>query len=208
MVLSHADNDHACGLIGILEHFKVLNLWMNRPWLYVNEVIDSFHGNWTSIGLEKQIRDAHPYLVELEVCAESKGVPIHEVFQGAQIGQFRVLAPSRARYVRLVPELGKTPQSYDTIKSSVFDIFETAKGAIESVREYWDFETLDDNPPVTSASNETSVVQLATLDGKHLLLTADVGPEGLVEAAQYASNMGLFARPDVIQVPHHGSRRN
>jgi glyoxylase-like metal-dependent hydrolase (beta-lactamase superfamily II) len=33
VVLSHADNDHACGLIKLLEHdkFKVFNLWMNRP---------------------------------------------------------------------------------------------------------------------------------------------------------------------------------
>jgi len=32
VALSHADNDHAAGLIGILEHLDVRNIWMNRPW--------------------------------------------------------------------------------------------------------------------------------------------------------------------------------
>src|ERR1700704_259680 len=31
MVLSHADNDHATGLIGVLNHFEVRTIWMNRP---------------------------------------------------------------------------------------------------------------------------------------------------------------------------------
>jgi hypothetical protein len=40
------------------------------------------------------------------------------------------------------------------------------------------------------------------------LLTADVGPEGLNEAADYASALGLLSPPEFVQVPHHGSRRN
>jgi glyoxylase-like metal-dependent hydrolase (beta-lactamase superfamily II) len=46
VVLSHADNDHATGLIKVLEceDFTITNLWMNRPWDYVDEVIDNFHG--------------------------------------------------------------------------------------------------------------------------------------------------------------------
>jgi beta-lactamase superfamily II metal-dependent hydrolase len=31
MVVSHADNDHAAGLIPIFKHFNVGALWMNRP---------------------------------------------------------------------------------------------------------------------------------------------------------------------------------
>ena len=43
---------------------------------------------------------------------------------------------------------------------------------------------------------------------KRVLLTADVGPEGLKEAAEYAKLIGVFGRPDFVQVPHHGSRRD
>src|SRR5262249_49750017 len=44
-------------------------------------------------------------------------------------------------------------------------------------------------------------------DGRRLLLTADVGPEGLDEAADYAAAIGKL-RPHMMQIPHHGSRRN
>jgi beta-lactamase superfamily II metal-dependent hydrolase len=76
------------------------------------------------------------------------------------------------------------------------------------VKETLHIETLDPNPPATSSSNETSVVQLGVYDNRKILLTADVGPEGLMEAAQYAYGRGLLSSPDLIQIPHQGSRRN
>ncbi|MGE3831672.1 MAG: hypothetical protein AB7F76_11825, partial [Parvibaculaceae bacterium] len=68
--------------------------------------------------------------------------------------------------------------------------------------------TLDQNPPTTSASNETSIVQLGTYENHKILLTADVGPDGLMEAARHASKRGLLQSPNLVQIPHQGSRRN
>ena len=185
------------------------NLWMNRPWLYADEIIHNFHGNWTLHGLIDHIRSKHPHLVELEDIANRRGIPIHSVFQGDKIGQyFTVLAPSRSRYVRLLPDLEKTPQTYAEKKGLIPSIFEGAKSTIDSVRENWGVETLDDDPSATSASNETSIVQWGVFDDKRALLTSDVGPEGLAEAYNYAVNSGLYQRPNIVQVPHHGSRRN
>ena len=209
MVLSHADNDHASGLVGVLEAMDVRNLWMNRPWLYVDEVIGNFHSNWTRYGLIKHIRDKHPHLIELEEIAKSRNIPVWPAFQGTKIGMhFTVLAPSRDRYVRLLPDLDKTPQTYAEKKGMITSVFAGAKTAIDAVRETWGIETLDDDPPATSASNETSIVQWGVLEDKHVLLTADVGPEGLAEAFAYAVNSGLYRKPDIVQIPHHGSRRN
>lgn len=209
MVLTHADNDHAMGLIGILEHFEVRELWMNRPWLYAAETIHSFHDNWSVEGLTKYLKDKHPYLVELERIATEKGTTIHSVFQGAVIGSFTVLAPSYQRYLRLIPDLDKSPPSYAPKTTNPFsNIWEATKDVVAKVFEDWGVETLDKNPPATSASNETSVVQFGVLGEKKVLLTGDVGPEGLNEAADYATAAGLMARPDMMQVPHHGSRRN
>lgn len=75
------------------------------------------------------------------------------------------------------------------------------------MRETWDRETLAENVE-TSASNETSVVQLGIFDDHRALLTADVGPIGLSEAAVYAMQRELLAPPNFMQVPHHGSRHN
>ena len=69
-------------------------------------------------------------------------------------------------------------------------------------------ETLSANPPATSASNETSVVQFANYENHKVLLTSDAGPEASTEAANYACRLGMLIAPDVIQMPHQGSRRN
>ena len=208
MVLSHADNDHAMGLIGVLKRFEVRHLWINRPWLYAAEILPHMHGNYTLQGLIDRIREMHPYLEELEGIAESKGTQIHDVFRGDKIGEFAVLAPSKERYIRLLPDFDKTPTSYkeDAAAGGLF------KGLVEAAKKWldetWDIETLSDNPDPTSASNETCVVQHAVIDGRSILLTADVGPEGLAEAADYAEMLGILAPPRFVQIPHHGSRRN
>jgi len=208
MVLSHADDDHATGLIGVMERFNVRNLWMNRPWLYADQIIGHFHGNFTLQGLIDDIKERHLYLVELERLANKKGTVIHEVFQGAQIGAVTVLAPTRQRYVNSIPDFGKTPDKYSAGAAAPgrFDLIRTLIESTKKVFENWDIETLANNA-ITSASNESCVVQYASFDGKGVLLTADVGPIGLEEAANFGVQCG-FSRPTLVQVPHHGSRHN
>ena len=205
VVLTHADGDHAPGLIGILENYEVGALWMNRPWLYAAEVIHHFHRNWTLQGLIDHLRTEYSTLVTLESIAVKKGIPIHDPLQGAQIGPFTVLAPSRQRYVSIIPDLDKSPDVYNKSARDWFS--ETLKKAVALVKETWTGETLSDSPEPTSASNESSVVQAAVIDGQSIVLTGAVGPAGLTEAADYAAQLNLF-QPTVIQVPHHGSRRN
>jgi len=208
VVLSHADQDHASGLMTVMERCTVGALWMNRPWLYAAEIIDNFHANYTVQGLWKTIREAYPLLVELERIAISKGVPIYEVFAGTQIGAFTVLAPTRQRYLALIPELDRTPTSYADAKKTTGQILaEALRKAVKWVESWW-AENLDENPPPVSASNETSLVQLGMIDGRTILLTADVGPVGLTEAANVAAHYGVLSPPNVVQIPHHGSRRN
>lgn len=209
MVLSHADDDHATGLVGVMERIEVRHLWMNRPWLYAAEILHHFHGNFTLQGLIDNIKDRHPYLVELERLAVKNGTYIHEVFQGAKIGEFTVLAPTRERYVNSIPDFGKTPNRYATEAAGLpnLGLFRfLAEAAKKSLEENWDVETLAKNTE-TSASNESCVVQYGVLGGKGILLTADVGPIGLTEAGNFGAQLGLD-RPKFVQVPHHGSRHN
>lgn len=205
VILTHADRDHAAGLIGILEQYEVGALWMNRPWLYAEQVIHHFHGNWTVPGLVSHLRDEFDKLVELESIALQKGIPIYEPFQGAVVGQFVVLAPSKERYISLIPDLDKTPQTYT--KTALDWLVKVAEKTVALVRETWSGETLSEDPEPTSASNESSVVQAAEIEGKVVVQTGDVGPEGLTEAANYLATLGAY-QPDFFQVPHHGSRRN
>jgi hypothetical protein len=175
--------------------------------LYAQDVLNQFHGNWSLEGWIEEVRGSHEYLVELENLARSRGMEPKEVFRGAQIGPFHVLAPSRERYISLIPDLDKTPPPYKS-EGKFKGVVEAVRGVLDAFKETMDIETLDPNPPATSASNETSVVQLGLYDHKKILLTADVGPAGLMEAAQYAQSRGFLSAPDMIQIPHQGSRRN
>jgi beta-lactamase superfamily II metal-dependent hydrolase len=87
------------------------------------------------------------------------------------------------------------------MNSPVWRLF--AEGA-KKVLEKWDIETLEANTE-TSASNGSCVVQYGVFGSNAVLLTADVGPIGLAEAADFAYTLGLN-RPQFVQVPHHGSR--
>lgn len=168
----------------------------------------AFHGNFTLQGLVDDIKERHPYLVDLERLAIKKGTHIHEVFQGTRIGAFTVLAPTRGRYVNSIPDFGKTPARYTTeaAVSQGFGLLRSLVEAAKKLMENWDIETLANNTE-TSASNESCVVQYAVLGEKGVLLTADVGPIGLAEAADFGIQLGLN-KPKFVQVPHHGSRHN
>lgn len=209
MVLTHADNDHACGLIGVLEKFRVDHLWMNRPWLFAADVLEHFHGNFTLEGLVADIKSRHPYLVQLEEIALKKKTAIHNVFQGDKIGAFTVLAPSKKRYIESIPDFDKTPTSYKAEDAAapkqglLKSLLEAAKKWLD---ENWDVETLAENT-TTSASNESCVVQYGILNDEGVLLTADAGPIALTEAADYAQQLQLPI-PACVQIPHHGSRHN
>lgn len=208
VVLSHADNDHVAGLIKVVEHYDVGTVWMNRPWRFSAEIIGAFHGNFTVDGLTKAIRDAYPLLVQLEDLANKKGIPIRDAFTYTQIGAFTVLAPTRQRYLELIPKFDRTPTSYVTpVKGFLAKIGEAVK-QLAHFFETWGSEALEENPSPTSASNESCLVQIADFNGRTALLTADAGPDALHRAADAAYAIGMLAPPTFVQVPHHGSRRN
>jgi len=212
MVLSHADNDHACGLIGVLKRFEITGaIWMNRPWRWAQFVLPAYPG-YSMDRLVREMREKHPYLVEIERIAAARNIQINDVFQGVDIGPFKVLAPERVRYVRSIPNFEKTPEAKRPFVSAAKTILGEAIEAVarKFAAEDWHIETLSSDPdPPTPDSNESCVVQLGQFEGgSRVLLTADVGPIGLNEAAEYAASLGLLAPPDLVQVPHHGSRKN
>lgn len=210
LVLTHADDDHSSGLRTILDNFEVGSIYMNRPWLYAADTIGMFEDDFSIDGLTRRLREAYPILAEIEDTAEERGIPVYEAFQGTPIGAFTVLAPSRQRYINLIPEFSRTPDSATGATGIVGQMAAAVRDVLRSVTETWEFETLEDvlqNP--TTPSNESSVVQIGVVDGKKVLLTGDAGVDALTEAADYAETLG-FQLPglDCIQMPHHGSRRN
>lgn len=208
VVVTHPDGDHAGGLKKLFEVYDIGELWMLRPWLYAHELIDRF-SRFTSVeNLIKRLKEIYPNIAALEELADEHGVPIREPFQGAEIGHFIVMAPTKNRYFDLIVESEKTPESTKAEQHS----FAQATGrvfekVITFIRAVWGQETFPEDD--TGAENNMSVIQYANLCGQKILLTGDAGRAALMEAAEYAPSIGLpLPGIDHIQVPHHGSRHN
>lgn len=211
VVVTHPDGDHAGGLRTVLESFEVGALWMLRPWQYADELLPRFT-RFTSVeNLKRRLREIYSNVDALEEIALKRGIPILEPFQGARIGAFTAMAPTRHRYLDLVVQSERTPESSEAAASKqggLLSLLEAAGArAVAFVRAAWGAEVF--SPEETSAENEMSVIQYATIAGRGILLTGDAGRAGLAEAADYAPTVGLVL-PGIgrFQVPHHGSRRN
>ena len=208
VILTHPDQDHANGLRKVLEECEVGALWINRPWLYAEQIIDRFPTYNSIKALQKRLRDAYEPTAILEDIANERRIPIFSPLQGCEIGPFIVLAPSKSRYLDLIVESDKTPttaEQTDQSRSSL--LFNKIKEAASYIKSAWGIESFPDTG--TSSENEMSVVQFARINGKRILLTADAGKEALAEAANYLENIGeQLPGLDLFQVPHHGGRHN
>lgn len=212
VVATHPDGDHAVGLRKVLEEANVGVLWMNRPWAYAEELLPYFAKYTNAENLGKALKGVFPNLAKLEEIATDRGIPIIDAFQGAQIGAFTVLAPSREAFFSYVIDDDRTPKAA-SVTATHGGMFE---GAVRIVAEgvrlimaAWGAEKFPADD--TSPRNNMSIVQFADFSGKRVVLTADAGRAALDEAANYAPLAGLSLpahQISVMQVPHHGSRHN
>lgn len=207
IVVTHGDQDHAEGLVAILENFRVARIWMLRPWLYSDVLLPYFARYSSADRLADRLREVYCHLAALEEIANRRSIPIWEPWQGERIGPFTVLAPTPTRYLQMVIESDKTPQQAAGTQTVLGGLYELAKPIIRKIKAGWGFEKFSDEQ--TSPDNEMSVVQYAFLNGHSIVLTGDAGRDAMTEAANFAQQAGLFL-PGVtrFQAPHHGGRRN
>lgn len=222
VLLTHCDGDHASGLRTVFSEVPVSNFWVNLPWFAAVRGKHLFKSkSWTDDGIVRAIESEYPIISELVELASAQGSNINPAMQGKQIGPFVVLSPNLDAYVNLVAQFDRTPEPDRTLIESrgywmgkepqgLAGIFQRLGEAARNwIAEAWDVELLRDGG-VTSASNESSVVLYANLDGgQRILLTGDAGVRALTWAADYAQACGYpLGAFTLVQVPHHGSRRN
>ena len=221
VISTHPDTDHSCGLRAVLRELPVERLWVHQPWTHAAVILNLFADpRWTAGGLSSYIKGQYPVVAELIELAEAQGTAIFEPFAGLSIGPFTVLSPTMGRYQHLIPQFRKTPDPnidllkardiwLNTKKGLLATIMEKASTAVASiVPESWGIELLRDGG-ITAAENETSTVLLGNFGESRVLLTGDAGRNGLTWACDAADELQLAMAPfELIQVPHHGSRRN
>lgn len=214
VISTHPDNDHMCGLRPILENLSVGQLWMHVPRVHAEAILPLFHSRrWLAPNLTEELESKYFYVEELIDLARRQRTPVYEPYSGSRIGAFTVLSPTKEMYEGLLPQFRDTPKpDQDRLQRLGHWLAGIGRRPgspeIRDVYEDWDTETLLDGG-ITSAENESSVVLLGELPGRTLLLTGDVGLKGLNAAAHFALSIGkTIQRPNIFQVPHHGSRNN
>lgn len=211
VVCSHSDLDHVSGLKNVLEKFEVKALYMNRPWLYVDDIWDKVDdGRITKDSLVERLKKSYKYICDLEEIAQEKDIPIYEAFQGTVIEEkLTILSPSKQFYLDLLCDSTKTPLDSNQAGNDSFGkFFKRAFQYVKSLIESWDNEKLRENIS-TTAENEMSVVIYGDIDDK-FLLTGDAGIRALDESIRYSIDIGKAIKDKVnfFQVPHHGGRHN
>ena len=211
LVNSHPDQDHASGMSVVMEKLTVGELWIHRPWLHAGEVLRHFEdGRITQESLAQRFKDKMPHVWALEELAIENGIKIFEPYQGAEIGCFKVLSPSKDWYLHtLLPEFDKTPEPNRVAEASFMDqAVETLKALVDRVKEAWHIESLREDVS-TSADNESSAILYSSIDGRGIFLCGDAGVRGLSHAADYADTLFLnLPNAKFYQIPHHGGRHN
>ena len=211
VVVTHPDSDHTTGLKVILENFNVQNIYMNRPWLYIDFLFPFVDdGRITKSSLKERLYEKYSTIVEIEAIALAKRIQILDAFQGTIINnKIDILSPSKKFYINLLLESEKTPLQNKGLFQQAFDTYTRYTESVKALFETWFNEELRENVS-TSAENESSVVLFGLDAGQGFLLTGDAGIRALTEALDYANCNGKDISSDLsfYQMPHHGSRHN
>lgn len=204
VICTHADQDHASGLIEIINNFEVNALYMNIPWNYIDELLKhKKYWNTSENSLRKKLKTTYSFVDALEQAAREKGVEVYEAFAGTKIeDKLTVLSPEKAFFIESI------------INDKNVALLEMAKRASEEISEpemiaaEWDKDDLYIGKGTTPV-NEASIVIFGDV-GEGILLTGDAGVNGLNKANKYANTKGINLADSVkvYKIPHHGSRRN
>jgi beta-lactamase superfamily II metal-dependent hydrolase len=215
VVSTHPDNDHIKGLEKVLVELRVESLWMHQAWLHSVGPDRLFESeSQVSARVAEKIAKNLEAQQTLETVAAAYNVPIWEPFGpiSAFDSQIVILGPSQSFYEQLLAEEAQETKARvlarELIAGMTGPLAKAADKVSSWVDESMDVETLTDGGE-TSEMNETSVIFELRHDGRRALFTADAGQRALNEAADVVQTYGLADQHyDLVQIPHHGSRRN
>lgn len=197
-ISTHPDGDHINGLSTVIEELEVGELLVHQPRAHAGSSA-SFVTNIEAVDslIETSIR--HHTVVSSPFTGKTR-------FDGI----LRILGPDRVFYEQLLDEhidderSGARSLNLTRAARKFRNIFADAVSLIPFEETLTDFGE-------TTPRNETSVVTLLTIDGQRILFTGDAGQRSLSRIAdEYERQVGSFKDSplSIIQVPHHGSRRN
>jgi beta-lactamase superfamily II metal-dependent hydrolase len=209
VISTHPDQDHINGLKGVVEKMDVGELWMHLQWLHQDVFLESLQSDFHNERLTERLVKALQSSASLAELASQKVPVIKEPFAGETVletahGTIRTVGPSRDYYESLLPQfLDWKPKTSSQVTAVEKIILKLQKAA-----ETFDIETLRDSGE-TSPQNNSSALTLIEYGDNKFLFPGDAGRDGLDLACEELEYLGNEAGSlTLVQVPHHGSRRN
>ena len=228
VILTHPDNDHVEGLVDFFTDLWMQKASMEPPLIAVEAVwMNSFRFDAEAPSLQAiflptlppDLSDAtaEPMLLEgvqevlsLRTLVERLGIPVNPGFQGGLVAQdtkpatapfagvtLELLGPTTAQLKRLEKEWDKWFARREETGLPLSAAMPAPAAAVK---------------PDSDASipNRSSILLLATVAGKRILLTGDGRGKDVIAGMTRAGLMvkGGSCHVDVMKVPHHGSARN
>lgn len=214
VISTHPDMDHLSGLFPVIENMNVKALWMHQPWERQEDIKEYVTaGTMTKRQFSESAQKSFRGAKDLADLAALKEIPITEPFCGLQAfdGVITVAGPTEDYYNEMIVSVDSTSGAGGLLRTAAAGLVEAAKAVVRWITETWKDELLaEPADDATSPRNNSSVVTLFKSDGDVYLFTADVGVAALTAAVDYIEANGVDPLKDVdmIQIPHHGSRRN
>lgn len=188
-ILTHPDGDHIGGMGEVIRGLDVRRLWL--------------HDIGARGGSKLPAAEAVDELISL---AREYGTIIQEPWAGSRAfgGALTVIGPTKEYYEQLVQE--QRDQGVPVLAKST-SLREAAAGLFSRIAGALPIEMRFEAKEVTPRNNSSIITHFA-VDGKNMLFTGDAGVPALERAWDRAGQLGLSTSPDMVQIPHHGSRRN
>jgi beta-lactamase superfamily II metal-dependent hydrolase len=208
VVSTHPDRDHVGGLVQLIEEFDVEELWMHLPWNHNEGLASKFvDGRITDASIAERLRTSLQAARDLQVVAEQRGCEVKEPFTGLSFAScFTVVGPAEDYYEELIPQFDGMPEQ-QTGMAYFADRMAEGVQALKRMFAFWGQDQINDED-TTSARNNSSVITALRIEDRSVLLTADAGITALEGALDYIeSKVGPLVYK-LVQIPHHGSRRN
>jgi beta-lactamase superfamily II metal-dependent hydrolase len=212
IVCSHPHDDHAAGLIGILNSNQINfgEAWLHLPRNHANfSALQWALSNTSAAKVRRIIQESLETQSKLESAIRNRNKVPREPFVGESIGFLTVCGPTRSFYEEQLAQfadVGKLAELEESLSSYQGRInreeFLQGQGAWGQIHLTTEGIGLGEAP--TEPENESSTILCTVYDGKKLLLTADAGVEALIRAKDSYD----LANLTWMQIPHHGSRRN
>lgn len=205
LINTHPDADHIDGLYKIVDTLRIGQVWIHDP--NAHELLTKVYAMFLRHSSNEVIQEGAKSLssaTDLINLIDYKGIPRIEPFAELSLSLLdnaflTVLGPTKLYYEELLSQMTKDAEkSIPEIQRQ--EMMEMALKSQLTARDRVDAD--NDRSPC----NNSSVIFSLQHNGKVYLFTGDAGPTALDAIRE--EYPGLSQNVDVLQVPHHGSKRS